>query len=239
MNKTEQVEISIVVPTFQEAENIAALAERINIAMVENNRSYEMIVVDDDSGDGIDAEVEKLNKKNLPVNLIIRKAPRDLSRAVLCGFENAKGRVLVCMDADLSHPPKAIEQMLQKLQNGCDFVLASRYTAGASVGRNWSTLRKLNSKIAALPAKMFTPVSDPMSGFFALPADVFRRAEKLDSVGFKIGLELIVKCKIKRVEEIPIHFSERRSGKSKLSFAEQIKYLWHIYRLAKFKFFNK
>ncbi len=231
--------ISIIVPTYREAENIPELLHRIKRSMNSNSYEFEIIIVDDDSQDGIDRVVAELNRKALPARLIVRKNERGLSSAVLRGFEEAlDADFLVCMDADLSHPPEAIPTMIEifKDRPNTDMVLGSRYVQGGSTDAAWTAYRWVNSKIATLFARPFTRIKDPMAGFFAIPAESFRKADTLNPIGYKIALELIVKCPCKRVVEIPIHFTERQKGESKLCLKEQINYLRHIKRLADYKF---
>jgi dolichol-phosphate mannosyltransferase len=228
--------VSIVVPTFQEAENLKALTIRIADVMSASGEPYEIIIVDDNSQDNSDEVIARLAEDGHPIKIITRVNERDLSSAVIRGFREARGDFLVCMDADLSHPPEAIPRLLKCIKNGdANFALGSRYVPGASTDQSWSVFRWLNSKIATLLAKPFTRVKDPMSGFFVLPRDVFKRAGKLNPVGYKIGLELIVKCSI-NISEIPIHFADRVCGKSKLNFKEQLNYVRHLIRLAEFKY---
>jgi dolichol-phosphate mannosyltransferase len=170
------------------------------------------------------------------VQLVLRKSDRGLSQAVLEGLRQAKGDVLVCMDADLSHPPEAIPRMLEKLAAGADFVIGSRYTDGGSTADDWGFLRWLNSRVATWLARPLTHVSDPMSGFFALRRSTFEAGSAMNPVGYKIGLELVVKCRCERVVEVPIHFADRRFGESKLTIAQQLLYLRHLWRLYTFKF---
>src|SRR5262249_27240698 len=107
--------------------------------------------------------------------------------------------------------------------------------AGASTGERWGAFRKVNSEIATLLARPFAgPVRDPMSGFFALRRETFERAQRLTPLGYKIGLELMCKCRVRHVQEIPIHFAERTRGQSKLSLREQFRYLEHLSRLYDF-----
>jgi len=230
-------DVSIVVPTFREAENLRPLLERIAGAMDGSGRSYEVIIVDDDSQDGSDRIVGELAEQGHPVRIITRVGERGLSSAVVRGFGEAGGDTLLCMDADLSHPPEAIPAMLQCLETQqADFVIGSRYVPGASTDEHWGLFRWLNSKVATLIARPFTPAKDPMAGFFALPRAVFERAEGLNPIGYKIGLELMVKCRCRRIREVPIHFADRRFGHSKLTLTEQLNYLRHIKRLADFKY---
>ena len=233
----ESSKISVIVPTYREAENIPSLAERIDKAMASLGRPYELIIVDDDSGDGTDNRVRDLASDGLPVSLISRKDERGLSSAVIRGFREATGRYLVCMDADLSHPPEAIPDLIRSLDEpDVEFALGSRYVPGGSTDEDWGVFRCLNSKVATWLAVPFTRVKDPMSGFFALKRDVFHRAEDLNPIGYKIGLELIVKCRCGNTREIPIHFAKRRFGESKLSLVQQLNYIRHLRRLANFKY---
>ena len=228
--------VSIVVPTYQEAPNLRALLSRIATTMSSCNSRYEVIIVDDNSRDGTDEVVETLCGENYPVRLITRTDERGLSSAVIRGFEESKGEVLICMDADLSHQPEAIPQLLECFGDPeVDFALGSRYVPGGSTDDKWGLARWLNSKLATLLARPFTHVKDPMSGFFAIRRSVFSEAAALNPVGYKIALELIVKCKCRKVQEIPIHFVTRQFGQSKLNFTERVNYVKHIKRLAYFK----
>lgn len=228
--------ISIVVPTYREVENIRLLVTRIFRVMTSIGLVYEIIVVDDNSRDGIDVEVARLADEGHPVRIIVRLNERGLSSAVIRGFQEALGNVLICMDADLSHPPEKIPKLVEYLEkNDVDFVIGSRYVPGASTEETWGVFRWLNSKAASLLARPFTNIKDPMSGFFAISRKVFERAEGLDPIGYKIGLELIVKCSCKNIYEIPIHFADRKHGQSKLNLKEQFNYLRHLKRLVDFK----
>lgn len=172
-----------------------------------------------------------------PLRLFVREGERGLSSAVVHGMCRAQFNVLVVMDADLSHPPEKIPELVAVLENeNADFVIASRYIPGGSTDENWGTLRCLNSKIATLLARPLTSTRDPMSGFFAIRRDTFLQADVLDPIGYKIGLELMVKCGCKKVQEVPIQFRDRGFGESKLSFRQQLNYLVHLVRLYDYRF---
>ncbi len=231
------VDLSIIVPTYQEAENIKSLITRIAAALSGTRLTYEIIIVDDNSQDGSEQIVAELAAEGYPVGIITRIDERGLSSAVIRGFQEARGHVLVCMDADLSHPPEAIPRLLAALgEPQVTFALGSRYVPGASSDEDWGLYRWLNSKFATLLARPLTRVKDPMSGFFALPREVFEQAAPLNPIGYKIGLELLVKCNCRQVREIPIHFADRRAGQSKLCFKEQLNYIRHIKRLLDFEY---
>ncbi|HWO43307.1 MAG TPA: polyprenol monophosphomannose synthase [Candidatus Eisenbacteria bacterium] len=228
--------VSIVVPTYHEVENIRPLVRRINAALAALERPYEVIIVDDDSRDGIDRVARELTGAEFPVRLITRVGERGLGTAVLRGFAQARGETLVCMDADLSHPPEAIPTMLRCLaEPGVDFVLGSRYVFGGSTDEHWGVWSRIQSRFATLLARPFTSVKDPMSGFFAISRGAYERAQHLNPIGYKIALELIVKCRCSAVKEIPIHFAKRQFGQSKLGMAERWRYVRHLGRLLRFK----
>jgi len=226
--------VSIVVPTYRERENLPHLVARIDALKHRYGIDLEVIIMDDDSADGSEEWV----RDHAPawVRIVVRTRNRGLSPAVVDGLRLAKHPVLVVMDADLSHPPEKIPNMVLALESGQQFVIGSRYVPGGSTDDEWGFYRWFNSKIATLLARPFTDVKDPMAGFFALRRSDFVRAEHLNPVGYKIGLELIVKCRIENVGEVPIHFTDRVHGESKLNLKEQLRYLVHLSRLYGFKY---
>jgi dolichol-phosphate mannosyltransferase len=224
----------VVVPTYREAENLPHLIDRLGEVARAHGLRLDLTIMDDDSRDG-SLELVRARPEGW-VRLEVRTADRGLSRAALDGLRRARGDVLVCMDADLSHPPESIPAMLDKLAEGADFVIGSRYVEGGSTAHDWGFLRWLNSRVATWLARPLTHVSDPMSGFFALRRRTLEAGRDFNPVGYKIGLELVVKCRCERVVEIPIHFADRRFGESKLTLAQQLLYLAHLWRLYSFKF---
>ncbi len=224
--------VSIIVPTYHEAENLPHLMERIAASLNATELKWSVIVVDDDSQDETVAVCEGLSEK-FPLELIVRKSERGLSTAVVAGMRASEAETVLCIDADLSHPPEAIPAMIETLSaEECDFVIGSRYVAGGTTDDEWGIFRWLNSVIATGLAKPLTSANDPMAGFFALrKSDFDAAASKLDVIGYKIGLELIVKCDCREVREVPIHFADRQFGESKLSLKEQLNYLRHLKKL--------
>jgi len=225
--------VSIVVPTFREAESLPSLIERVAQLRQRSGLELELLIVDDNSRDGTE---ELMRARPEPwLQLFVRTTDRGLSQAVLFGLSKARGEQLVVMDADLSHPPEVIPDMLAALRGGADFVLGSRYVSGGTTAEGWGLFRYLNSKVATYLARPLTHVSDPMSGFFAIPRSVFQRAESPSPLGYKIGLELLVRCRCSNVREIPIHFSNREHGESKLTLQQQLLYVRHLARLYRFQ----
>lgn len=230
--------VSVIIPAYREAENLPVIIPRLSAALRAAKLEAEIIIVDDFSGDGTTEICEELAQQ-YPVRLETRDKERGLSSAVLHGLRRAKGDVLIVMDADLSHPPEKVPELVQALDEAdVDFVLGSRYISGGGTDEDWGMARWVNSKVATLMARPFTTAADPMAGFFALRRTTFRRADderELNPIGYKIGLELIVKCGCRRVQEVPIQFSNRLHGASKLSLREQLNYMRHLGRLAEYK----
>lgn len=226
--------VSVVVPTYKEAANLPHLIDRVARLSATSGLEIELLIMDDDSRDG---STEVVQARPEPwVQLIVRTADRGLSASVLDGLRRAKGDILIGMDADLSHPPEVIPAMLQKLEAGADFVVGSRYVKGGTTSDDWGVFRWLNSRVATLLARPLTALQDPMSGFFALRRTTFEAGHNFNPIGYKIALELIVKCGCERVVEVPIHFEDRRLGESKLTLKQQLLYLLHLRRLYTFKF---
>lgn len=229
-----KTKLSIIVPTFREADNIPELTRRID-SSVKNSYDYEIIIVDDNSQDGIEKKVDEL-KNSYPVNLKIRFTEKGLSSAVIAGFDMVTGDIIVVMDADLSHPPESITSLADKIAGeGYEFVIGSRFVQGGS-SDHFGLYRKANALISKLIAMPFTRVKDPMAGFFAFPTRLLEKKATLNPLGFKIGLELLVKLAPGKVAEVPIQFKERLYGESKLTFKQQLLYIAHIWRLFRFKY---
>jgi len=223
--------ISVIIPTYKEVENIPHIAKAVNDALVAADMHYELIFVDDNSRDGSSEAVAELENV-LPVRMHLRVDERGLSSAVLHGIEYSENDYVVVMDADLSHPATAIPEMINLLDSGAsDFVVGSRYAEGGTIHEGWNLFRQINSKLPSLLVIPLTPIKDPMSGFFAFKRKDMPPADRLSPIGYKIGLEIYVKGKFTKSAEVPIHFSERKFGESKLSFKEQLYFLRHLRRL--------
>lgn len=240
-NKTE---CTIVVPAYQEGGNLKALTERVFAALKEADGMdavSEMIIVDDNSQDESEAVVAELAKRGYAVRIIVRKTERGLSSAVMRGFDEAAGTVLLCMDGDLQHPPEKVPALLAALRDGAEFVIGTRYGAGVEIDENWPMHRRVISSVSRMMAQPLTPLSDPMSGFFGVQRAVYQRGvvkKTLSPLGFKIAMEVFVKTEVNpaRVAEVPFSFGVRTVGESKLTGKVIIHYLLHLWDLYKFKF---
>jgi dolichol-phosphate mannosyltransferase len=223
--------ISVIVPTFNESNNISSLVERISQSL--KKEIYEIIVVDDNSPDGTYKIAVSLKKK-YPVKAILRKDEKGLSSAVLRGFGEAKGDIWGVIDADLQHPPEKIPELIAEIRNGSDIVVGSRLVKGGGV-ELWPWYRRVVSFGARIIAIPLTDVRDTMSGFFFLKKEVIQGVI-LNPIGYKILLEILVKGRYKRVKEVPYMFMNRSFGQSKLSSKVYAHYLMHVARLYKHKF---
>ncbi|MEM0066294.1 MAG: glycosyltransferase family 2 protein [Sulfolobales archaeon] len=227
------IDVSVIVPTYNERENVTRLIKFLHEIMVKEKISYEIVVVDDNSPDGT-AEAVKSLSHMYNVKLIVRPGKLGLASAVLEGLKVAKGSIIAVMDADLQHPPEALPEMLKKVSSGCDVVIGSRYVKGGSIAE-WSLFRRVVSRGADLIAKILLPktrgIKDTMSGYFVLKREVIDGVS-LNPRGFKILLEVITKGRFKKVCEYPIEFRARTWGESKLGVGEVFNYILHVLDLA-------
>jgi len=224
--------VTIVLPTYKEVDSLPSLIDSIEQMRTESIPNLQLIIVDDDSRDGTVECILQLNKNW--IELCTRTEEKGLSSAVLYGLSRCKSKYCVVMDADGSHPPSVIPSMITAIEDGADFVVGSRYISGGSTQDGWGVLRWVNSKVATIMARPFTKVKDPMSGFLCFKRDTYLGADTLNPIGYKIGLELIVKCGCKNVVEVPIHFRTRKFGESKLTLKVQWEYFHHVLRLVRY-----
>ncbi|MGH8027695.1 MAG: glycosyltransferase family 2 protein [Pseudoxanthomonas sp.] len=213
------VELSVIVPTFNERANLDELIGRIGAALPDV--AWEAIVVDDDSPDGTHAHARALSARDGRVRIIRRVGRRGLSSACIEGMLSCSAPYLAVMDADLQHDPALLPAMLRLLrEDRTDLVVASRYIAGGATGA-WAKHRALLSRVATRITRKVArlQLSDPMSGYFALHRQVVDdSARRLSGLGFKILLDLVLSAgRPLRIAELPFVFGVRTRGESKLS----------------------
>jgi dolichol-phosphate mannosyltransferase len=211
-------ELTIVIPTYNERENLPILIDRIKKLL--DGHDWEIIVVDDDSPDGTSAVARSLGKQDRRVRSIRRIGRRGLSGAFLEGALASQARYIGVIDADMQHDESLLLTMLERIRQGdIDLVVASRYTEGGSAAC-FSSWRARASLWATNLARKILKVelSDPMSGFFMVRRDLVEEAAPLlSSQGFKILLDIVSSVKgIIRVAELPYLFRNRLHGESKL-----------------------
>ena len=228
MSSVSEIGVTIVLPTYNERENIQVLIPRI-CGLLKGKVRFEILVVDDDSPDGTWRVAMELSKKFTNVRVRRRIGERGLASAILEGIRLASYDAVIVMDADLQHPPEVLTRIIDKLRMA-DVVVASRYIAGGGI-KGWSLLRKVISLGATLLAHYFIPesekVTDPMSGYFGIKKHVVEGV-KLNTIGFKMLLEILAKGKYSSVVEVPYIFESRKYGASKLSFKVMSEYLRHL-----------
>ncbi len=225
---------SIVIPTYNEAGGIERLIEAVDAVFKQNALDGEIVVVDDNSPDGTGAIVDRLSER-YPLRCLHRPGKLGLSSGVIDGWKFARpdSEAVGAMDADFSHDPRVITQMVRALENGYDLAIGSRYVPGGGI-ENWPWRRKVTSVVAIALAKPLTPIRDITSGFFMVRRCALEGVE-LDSIGFKIGLEVIAKARYRKAIEVPYVFTDRVAGSSKLNQGEILNYLRQLGRIYRAK----
>ncbi|EST07077.1 Glycosyl transferase, family 2 [Kalmanozyma brasiliensis GHG001] len=235
---------SVIVPAFRENLNIRPLVTRLFQAFASHPqasefRDAEVIIVDDNSRDGSVETVSTLQSEGYNVRIVVRTSERGLSSAVVRGFREAKGERMICMDADLQHPPEAVPDLLLAITDRKQFVLGTRYGAGVSMDKDWPLHRQIISSGARMLARPLTTASDPMSGFFGISKRAFANADQnINAQGFKIALDLLVKSGVSAdaIAEVPFSFGLRQEGESKLDGKVMLKYLEQLAELYRYRF---
>lgn len=222
--------LSIVIPTYNERENIGELLTDLEAVGPELARPYEIVLVDDRSPDGTGDLAARIGReKGMDIRIVTRLGPRGLGSAIARGVEACRWDIVCVMDADLSHPPSLLPSLLAAL-DGADGVVASRYVMGARI-ESWPLRRYFLSFAATVIARFLLGVSckDPLSGFF-----LFRRSllesVRITGVGNKPLLEVLVGMR-PVVFEVPYRFRNRKNGKSKLNARSIVEFLELILRL--------
>ena len=224
--------LSIVVPSFNEADNVRPLVEQLDEAL--SSIEHEIIFVDD-SKDNTPDVIREIQKEKPHVRLEHRVNETGLATAVLKGFTLATGDYIACMDADLQHPPKIFKYMFYALEEGYDFCIPSRFIPGGSDG-GLNLYRKLVSGVARYIGKIALPclrkVTDPTSGLFMIRREALKDAD-LQPIGWKIMVEVLAMCSYNSIIEIPYTFQDRESGESKISGKVTMEYLLQVKDLMK------
>jgi dolichol-phosphate mannosyltransferase len=219
-------QVAVILPTYCEAENIAKLISDVEKTL----KNPTILVIDDSSPDGTQEIVKKLKKTYKNLILLTRPEKMGLGTAITDGFKlllsQPKNNIkhIITMDADYSHSPLEIPKLLGKAREGYDVVVGSRYCKGGNV-EGWKINRLLISKTANKIARTIIklPINDYTSGFRCYSKSYVEKAIKyLHSQTYEIQLETIRQAKLQnsKITEVPITFTNRKSGKSKLTFNE-------------------
>lgn len=223
--------VSVIIPTYNEAECIQDTLRGVQEAFA--GYHSEVIVVDDDSPDGTADLVRDLHDGK--VRCICRTDEAGLSSAVIRGMAAANGDVCAVMDADGQHPARAARATVDAVGAGADVAVGTRFRDGGSIAADWPAWRRIVSSGAAWIARWEIPaargLSDPMSGLFAVDADVVDgHLDTLQPEGFKILLEILSRCPVDEVEECGYTFYPREDGESNLSKREYARFVRHVTR---------
>jgi dolichol-phosphate mannosyltransferase len=224
---TATADVTIVVPTFNECDNVQALVERLADTLAAER--WEVVFVDDDSTDGTTQILRAMARNDPRVRLIHRIGRRGLASAVVEGILSSSAPVVAVMDADLQHDESILPAMLARLRrNDVDVVVGSRYAQGGGLGA-LSDDRAEISRFASLFSRLVvaTPLSDPLSGYFVLRREAFDAvSRRLSAQGFKILVDILGSGSGRlRVAETPYVFKPRAHGESKLDTAVAWEYL--------------
>jgi glycosyltransferase XagB len=236
---TKQVDCTIIPPTFNEAKNVRRLVTAIRNVFAKTPWYYEILFVDDSVDETPDI-IRQLAKEDSRVRIIHRPEHErtGLATAFVTGFEHAHGDLVVCMDADLQHPPHLIPKLVEtlKIDPTASMAVASRYAPGGSEEGLDKWYRKLVSNCSKFITHLIFPTTkktgDPMTGFFAFRRRILRGVS-LKPRGFKILVEMLVRLRHLKVVDIPMKMRKRVAGYTKASIKQGIAFLKHLIDLAK------
>jgi dolichol-phosphate mannosyltransferase len=224
--KENNLLLSVVVPTFNERDNVSELLQRLEQCLA--GLAWEVIFVDDDSHDGTLDVLREICRSDSRVRRLHRIGRRGLASAVVEGVLATTSPLLAVMDCDLQHDETVLPTMLERLLAAdCDLVVASRYMETGNVG-NWAKKRLFFSRVATRLADLVLPmkVTDPMSGFFMIKRDAFDLVVRhLSNQGYKILLDILLSAPSLHIEEVPYTFRTRIHGESKLDSIIVLDYL--------------
>ncbi|WP_242041574.1 glycosyltransferase family 2 protein [Alkalinema sp. FACHB-956] len=226
---------SLIIPTYNEANNIQRLVEILSSTLDQVLRhDYELIVVDDDSPDRTWEKALALAPHYPQLRVVRRQGERGLSTAVIRGWQVAQGRVLGVIDGDLQHPPEVLLGLWTQMIQGANLAVASRHVDGGGISE-WSLFRRMTSRGAQILGLLILPhvlgrVSDPMSGYFLVQRSAIGD-RALNPAGYKILLEVIGRGRIGQIAEVGYVFQERQDGESKVTGQQYWEYIQHLLRL--------
>ncbi len=228
--------LSIVIPTYNEKENLESLAARIFAAL--DGRNFEVLIVDDGSPDGTGKIADEIAAAHPNFKVMHRAGKLGRGTGFTDGLKATEGDFVCIMDADLQHPPEVLPSMLDKLEHGADLVVASRYVQGGGAeGR--TAMRGVTSKVALWLSHLFLPqtrhIKDTQSGFFMFKRKGVEGAD-LNVKGFTVLVEVLAMGHFENPVEVPYTFQIRAGGDSKLGHTEIIGYAMQLLRLSNYRF---
>lgn len=228
--------LSLVIPTYNEKKSLEVLLPRLKALAERLPIPVEFIVVDDNSPDGTaDYAAEFSMDEPASLRVVKRAGKFGLASAVIEGWRSARGSILGVIDADGSHDETIITEMIQALLEGpAEVAVGSRYIEGGGMG-DWPLSRQLISRVAVFLGSFLCPAKDVTSGFLLFRREVLEGVS-LDPIGFKIGLEVMVRGRYGTFTEVPYVFTDRVKGSSKLGGREILAYLVQLGRLLSYRY---
>jgi len=228
-----EARLALVIPTLREAESLRVMLPRVRTVLESLGIAFEILVVDDESGDGTERVAGEVAAEDLRVRLLERRGERGLAGAILHGWQNSDAPIVGVMDADGQHPPELLARLIAEIESGCDVAVASRYAGNGRVCGS-SMVRKLISSASIFATRPLLResmrVADPMSGFFLLRRTCIENIA-FRATGFKLLLEILVRAQIRIVREVPFVFGRRIAGRSKASLMVAWQYVLLLGRL--------
>ncbi len=235
------VSVLVVIPTYNEVENIVKIIPNICQVLVDNNFEYQILVVDDNSPDGTAIEFEKMKKKNSFLHILKRLGKFGLGSAYIDGFtwalSNLSFDIVVQMDADFSHRPLDIIKIVNTVNIGADVAIASRYVESGGSNK-WPFHRRMISRVANFLSHIMLGINvkDITSGFRGMRRDAVKKLlnYKMNSDGYSYQVECLAIYEDLHLSiiEVPYIFEARLSGKAKLSVREIFRFAWFVTKLS-------
>lgn len=228
--------LSLVIPTYNEKKSLELLLPRLQAVAERLDIPVEYIVVDDNSPDGTAEYAEQYPMLSPATLRVVKRAGKlGLSSAVIEGWRAARGNLLGVIDADGSHDVDIIPEMVELLMEGpAELAVGSRYIPGGGMG-DWPLGRQIVSRFAVFLGSFLCPAKDVTSGFLLCRREILEGVT-LDPIGFKIGLEVMVRGRYRTFTEVPYIFTDRKKGSSKLGPREIVAYLVQLGRLFSYRY---
>ncbi len=227
--------VSIVVPIRGETEELSALTKEIHSVLADEENQYELVFIDDVSREGTKGVYDELGER-CALRLVSTDGEMGVAAQVVAGISEARGELIVVMDAASGYPIDAIPQMIARLEEDeTDFVMGSRYLSGGSLPDDWGAFRRLVSRIPLPLMRPLTKLRDPLSGFFAFCRHNLPELENLRPIGSLIALEILVRGDFGKPAEIPIHAKGPHREKRGAGQHGLLDFLRHIRRLYQYK----
>jgi dolichol-phosphate mannosyltransferase len=222
--------ISIIAPTYNERENLPILVDRLFVDL--KDYDIELIIVDDNSPDGTGKVADELSQKDGRISVVHRPRKMGLGSAFVDGTKVAKGEIFLLMDSDLSHDSKDFPKMLDKIEQGYDMVIGSKYVPGGRTEDRLSRIAASRFFCLITSFVLWLNIKDSASGLFVIRKEMFKKV-KLNPIGFKVMIETAFKAKKFgcKITEVPVTFHKRKHGKQKGGFREAFRFIRLIFEL--------